>query len=163
MSRPHDILIAPMRVPDDLLEARSIFSEYMRSLDIDLSYQDADTELAQLPGKYAEPDGVVLLARDGAGQVVGCAALRPLGIEGACEIKRLYVRPAARGLDLGRRLAVEIIGRAKAEGYSAMYLDTLASMLAARRLYSGLGFYEIGPYYETPIAETIFMRLDLTR
>jgi putative acetyltransferase len=153
--------IIPARFPDDTATVRSLFAEYVDSLGIDLSFQNVAAELAELPGKYAPPAGALLIARDAQGQALGCVALRPLDQSGACEMKRLYVRPAARGLDLGRRLAEEIIAAARAAGHTHILLDTLAQMRAAQALYSSLGFRTIAAYYDNPLTGTVYMRLDL--
>ncbi len=120
--------IAPAHFPEDADVVRCLFEEYIDSLGIDLSFQDVAAELAGLPGKYASPHGVVLLARDDAGMPLGCVALRPWTQPGTGEIKRLYVRPAARGQALGRRLAEAVIDGARRTGYTRLVLDTLASM-----------------------------------
>lgn len=161
MSSPCTIDIAPARLPEDLALVRGLFEEYVASLDIDLSFQGIGTELAQLPGKYVPPQGVVLLARDLSEQAVGCVALRPWSRPGECEIKRLYVRPAARGQSLGRQLAAAVIVWAIQAGYRRVLLDTLGSMHAARRLYASLGFRSIPPYYDNPVPGTAYMALDL--
>ena len=145
--------------PHDLAACRDLFREYQRSLGIDLAYQGFDAELATLPGKYAAPRGRLVLARDG-NAILGCAALRPLE-GGECEMKRLYVRPTARGARLGRRLAETVIREARAIGYARMRLDTLPAMHDAQRMYERLGFRDTAPYYETPVAGTRFMVLDL--
>jgi len=119
------------------------------------------TELAQLPGKYAPPRGVILLARDSEGAVLGCVALRPWPRPGVGEIKRLYVRPCARGQALGRQLAEAAIAWAARAGYARVLLDTLASMAAARRLYAALGFHPVAPYYDNPLPGTLYMALEL--
>jgi ribosomal protein S18 acetylase RimI-like enzyme len=155
------LAIAPAHFPDDAGVVRELFAEYIDSLGIDLSFQDAAAELAGLPGKYAPPGGAVLLARAAAGQVQGCVALRPWTSPGTCEIKRLYVRPAARGQALGRQLAEAVIELARQTGYTRMLLDTLATMHAARRLYAELGFRPVAPYYDNPLPGTAYMALDL--
>jgi ribosomal protein S18 acetylase RimI-like enzyme len=143
--------------------AREIFRDYAASLAIDLCFQGFEAELAGLPGDYVEPGGVLLLAYvDGA--LAGCGAMRALpevDHANACEMKRLYVRPAFRGFGLGRRLAQELLDRATAAGYSAMLLDTLDEMESARELYASLGFVEIAPYYYNPIPGAHYLKADL--
>lgn len=155
------IRIVSARFPDEAALVRQLFMEYIDSLGVDLTFQDVERELADLPGKYAPPDGTILIARDGAGDVVGCVALRPLPLPGACEIKRLYVRPRARRQNLGRRLAEEIVSAARAMGYTRALLDTLPSMRAAQELYASLGFRPTEPYYRNPVPGTIYLALDL--
>jgi len=154
-------MIMPAAGPEDMAAARALFEAYAASLPIDLDYQDFAGELAGLPGKYAPPRGALLLARDGAGQAIGCVALRPLPDAGSCEMKRLYVRPALRGTGLGRRLARTIIEQAQQAGYRAMRLDTLASMEGALGLYRSLGFVSVDAYYAPTPAGTVFMELPL--
>ena len=152
-------VIRPARFPQDLESVRAIFREYADGLGIDLCFQGFEDELATLPGKYAEPQGRVLLAEDD-GQALGCVAMRPL--EGAlCEMKRLYVRPAGRGRHLGRQLAAAICRAAKEGGYTRMRLDTLSSMQAAQQLYRSLGFERIAPYVFNPIEGAVYMEVDL--
>ncbi|MGA7776433.1 MAG: GNAT family N-acetyltransferase [Paraburkholderia sp.] len=147
--------------PRQLDEVRAIFREYAASLEIDLSFQDFEAELAALPGKYAAPRGRVLLAlNDGA--IIGCVALRPLDDDGVCEMKRLYVRPAGRGQQLGRRLATQVVQIANAAGYTKIRLDTLPSMRAAQDLYVSLGFRPIPAYVFNPVQGTQFLELDLS-
>jgi ribosomal protein S18 acetylase RimI-like enzyme len=143
--------------------ARSIFREYQQSLAVDLCFQGFEAELAALPGEYAAPAGHLLLALvDGA--VGGCGALRPCtesDYPNACEMKRLYVRPAFRGLGLGRMLAQALLDEARRCGYSVVLLDTLDDMEAARELYATLGFHEIPPYYYNPIPGAHYLKADL--
>jgi putative acetyltransferase len=144
-------------------EARAIFREYADSLGVDLCFQDFKAELASLPGEYIAPQGALLLATVD-GEVAGCGALRPLpecDYANACEMKRLFVRPAFRRFGLGRLLAQALLDRGLQAGYSAMLLDTLDDMEAARGLYASLGFEEIPPYYFNPIPGAHYLKADL--
>ena len=145
--------------------ARAIFLEYAASLPIDLGFQGFDAELAGLPGEYAAPHGQLLLAQsEDNGETLACGALRPLpdcDYANACEMKRLYVRPAGRGLGLGRLLAQALLDEARRAGYSVMLLDTLDEMEAARTLYASLGFVEIPPYYYSPVAGAHYLKAEL--
>lgn len=140
-----------------LADVKELFTEYEQSLDIDLDFQDFAAELETLPGKYAPPDGALLLAfLDG--QAAGCIALRKAS-EDISEMKRLYVREAYQGYGLGRQLARMIIDEARSRGYSYIRLDTVPSMQVAQHLYLSLGFYDIEPYVYNPIAGARFMEL----
>jgi putative acetyltransferase len=163
--------------------ARAIFRDYAASLSVDLAFQNFDRELANLPGEYAEPRGALLLALvDPTGttvaggapllqrasgrpaHVAGCCALRPLDAAdypNAAEMKRLYVRPAFRGLGLGRQLAEAILDAARSAGYACVLLDTLDDMESARALYEDLGFVEVPPYYHNPIAGSHYLKVEL--
>ncbi len=155
-----------LQAPDTpaLIDAtRALFTEYAGALGIDLCFQQFDTELAGLPGDYAAPQGGLLLAFVD-DELAGCGAFRPLpdaDYANACEMKRLYVRPAFRRFGLGRLLAQALIDGATQAGYSAMLLDTLDDMESARGLYETLGFTEVPPYYFNPIPGAHYLKVDL--
>ena len=149
------------RTPAEVGRARSLFIEYSERLGLNLCFQNFEEELAELPGRYAPPDGRLLLAVSSGQEAAGCVGLRKIG-DGVCEMKRLYVRPEFRGLGIGLAMAVHLIEEARSIGYAAMRLDTLpAQMAEALRLYRLLGFREIEPYYDNPVEGALFLELTL--
>lgn len=140
---------------------RELFLEYAKSLHFDLCFQSFDEELANLPGAYAPPSGVLFIAYWN-NEAAGCIALRKLENK-ICEMKRLYVKKNFRGKNIGKVLTDELIAKAVQLGYEKMRLDTVPSMQTAQKLYRELGFYEIPPYRENPVEGAICMELDLKR
>ncbi len=142
---------------------RTLFVEYATALNVDLCFQNFTAELQGLPGEYCTPRGGLLLATVD-GELAGCCGMRPLDsvdYTNACEMKRLFVRPAFRGLQLGRMLAERILDTARLAGYACILLDTLDDMESARALYQELGFEEIPPYYFNPIAGAHYLKAEL--
>ena len=147
-------------LPDEIDTVRELFKEYEAWLGLSLCFQNFAEELADLPGRYAPPEGRLLLVFDD-GEVAGCIALRPID-SSICEMKRLFLRPAFRGKRLGRTMIEHIINEARSIGYHRMRLDTIPGRMdQAIALYRSIGFKEIDPYYETPVGETLFMELVL--
>ncbi|MBN1930802.1 MAG: GNAT family N-acetyltransferase [Desulfobacterales bacterium] len=153
------IRIIEAHTPEEFLEAKALFYEYADNLGIDLVFQNFSHEMQHLELIYSPPKGILLLAEENHA-AIGCVALRPLD-DATCEMKRLYVKPSARGEGIGRALCEKVIEKAKEYGYMRMRLDTLSSMITAQKIYSGLGFKEIEPYYENPIENTVYMELIL--
>jgi putative acetyltransferase len=152
------LALFPASLPEHIEQVRSLFLEYGGSLGFSLCFQSFDQELKSLPGAYGPPGGLLLIAHS-AGHPAGCIALRKLD-EQVCEMKRLYVRPLARGRGLGRMLAERLIREARAMGYERMRLDTIQSeMTEAIALYRRLGFQEIAPYSAVPIKSALWMEL----
>ena len=152
--------IAPPAGATDLDAVRALFTEYAGSLGFSLSYQGFDAELAGLPGKYAAPDGALLLAKVD-GVAAGVVALRKLE-PGIAEMKRLYVQPAHHGRSIGRKLAEAVVATARALGYRRLRLDTISGKMdTAVKLYRSMGFVEIAPYYDSPVPGTTYLELVL--
>ena len=146
----------------EIQQVRELFGAYVAWLGINLCFQNYDKEVADLPGDYAPPSGRLLLALADDGEAAGCVALRDLG-NGVCEMKRLFVRPNFRGQRLGWQLAEMILAEARAIGYQHIRLDTLpGKMDRAIAMYRTLGFKDIAPYYNNPVAGAAFMELTLT-
>jgi len=145
--------------PERLNDVRALFEEYAAALGIDLCFQDFGTELDHLPGKYAPPAGRLLVATDDT-RLAGCVALRPID-DHACELKRLYVRPAYRGTGLGRKLAETVIAAARNIGYAKIRLHTLPVMKEAFQLYQSLGFVEDSSNQCDPVDGVKYMELEL--
>ena len=158
MSAPQ-VEISPARAAEDIASIGELFLEYAASIGVDLEYQGFSSELAGLPGQYAPPSGDLLIARVN-GAAAGCVALRRLD-QSTLEMKRLYVRPSARGAGLGKLLVEAAISIARQNGYAELRLDTLASMASAQKLYGALGFVEIPPYGNSFLPGTRFYSLPL--
>jgi putative acetyltransferase len=141
--------------PQDREALLDIWREFIASPSVSLDFQGNEAEFADLPGKYAPPGGLVLLAISAEG-VAGCVAMRRVD-EAICEMKRLYVRPAARGLGAGRLLAERLLAEARRAGYREMRLDVLAEFTQAQKLYQDLGFEEADPISFNPLPGTRFL------
>ncbi len=140
-------------------EVRLMLDEYEAELAVDLCFQKFSEERASLPGRYAPPTGVLLVACEKQA-IIGCGALRDLG-EGVCEFKRMYIRSPHRGKGLGRMILAELLSRARAMGYSIAKLDTLARLKPALALYESQGFRRTQPYNFNPEADIVYLELAL--
>jgi putative acetyltransferase len=159
-SAAQEFRITPAESAAQIAQVRELFLEYAKSLGFSLCFQGFDEELANLPGDYAPPEGRLFLAEYGE-QLAGCAALHRSGPQ-IGEMKRLYLRPAFRGKGLGRVLSEKIIAEARAIGYSKLRLDTVEPVMKnAVAMYRRMGFREVAPYRENPMAGTLYMELDL--
>lgn len=140
---------------------RELFREYEKELNENICFQSFEKELEDPLIKYRQPTGIVLLAywNDA---VAGCIALQALPETGACEMKRLYVRPEFRKHGIGRNLANELVEWAKTLGYSVMRLDTLPKLQAAVKMYYAMGFEDCEAYYNNPLEGVIYMKMPLS-
>jgi ribosomal protein S18 acetylase RimI-like enzyme len=149
MSAESDVIINLASGPADIAAVSALFREFAASLPIDLGPQGFEDELAALPGAYAPPRGALLLAKRG-DEALGCIAVKPLAPPAIGEIKRLYVRPAGRGLGVGKALVAAIMTAAERIGFEELKLDTLPHLTAAIGLYRAVGFSTIAPYGSHP-------------
>jgi ribosomal protein S18 acetylase RimI-like enzyme len=152
--------VTPARTAIELTSAAALFRAYAKVLPVDLAPQGFSQELQSLPGPYAPPDGELLLAKRG-DHVLGCIALRPLE-PGTAEIKRLFVRPQARGAGVGKALVADAVKLAAERGYRTINLDTLPEMAAAIALYRSFGFAPIPPYGSHPYPGLVSLGKTLT-
>ena len=129
---------------DNMADVAALFREYAAYLGVAEVLPGFEDELATLPGDYVAPDGALLVAREGAA-TLGCIALKPLA---PCvgEIKRLYLRPEARGRGIGKALVAAVLERARQAGYREVKLDTMAHLTEAQALYRGFGFEPVAPF-----------------
>lgn len=159
-SRAAQFSILPVETPAQIEQARELFLEYAATLGFSLCFQGFEQELASLPGKYAPPEGRLLLA-ECAGQLAGCVALRKLET-GICEMKRLYLRPQFRGQGGGRLLADRVVAEGRQIGYQRMRLDTVEPRMGdAVAMYRKMGFKKIDPYTENTMEGVVYMELRL--
>jgi ribosomal protein S18 acetylase RimI-like enzyme len=140
---------------DQLNDAVNLFSEYANSLNISLDFQNFKEELNIISSMYGSPTGCLLLVYDN-NAAIACAAYRNIG-ESICELKRMYIKPAFRGKGIGQQLVEILCEKAKINGYRAMRLDTLDTMLPAIKLYHHNGFYNIPAYYHNPNTGVVYM------
>lgn len=147
--------IRPARFPEDSDAVLGIWREFIKNSPVNLDYQGYDAEFANLPGKYAPPRGCVLLA-DRDSEIEGCIALREVNHD-ICEMKRLYVRPHARGRGLGRILIEQSIVVARSIGYCEMRLDVQEKSVSARKLYADMDFVTAEPISFNPVPGAAFL------
>ena len=159
MMKIAEIRITEAVWPEDRAPIARLMREYVEALGADISFQDFEAEHVGLPGKYARPEGVVLIGWT-ADEAVGIVAYRPFERR-ICEMKRLYVLPRFRGTGLGRLLVEELVRDARSHGYRRMVLDTLPSMRPAQAVYGAMGFQPIPAYYDNPLPGVMYMALDL--
>ncbi|MGH9432297.1 MAG: PhzF family phenazine biosynthesis isomerase [Terriglobia bacterium] len=153
------VVIEPILTPSETALSKELFLEYAQSLNFILCFQGFERELAGLPGEYAPPSGILLLARV-QGKVAGCVAMRKLA-DGIGEMKRLYVRPEFRRNRIGKELVEAVFNEARRRAYQVMRLDTVPIMHEAIVLYRSLGFQEIPPYRQNPVPGALFMEIAL--
>jgi ribosomal protein S18 acetylase RimI-like enzyme len=142
-----------------LEQVKALIREYVAWLNVDLSFQHFEEEMASLPEMYAAPGGALFLAREN-GQPAGCVAVRRFD-NTTCEMKRLFVRDAHQGHGVGKALAAKAIEAGKKMGYHRMLLDTMANMRPAIELYTALGFQPIAAYYDNPISNAVYLSMML--
>jgi ribosomal protein S18 acetylase RimI-like enzyme len=147
-------MIRPARA-EDIPEVRAMLREYVAWIGLSLAFQEIEVEIETLPGAYDRPGGALLVAEDNH-RLIGMVALRRMDAA-ICEMKRLFVRSHARGRGLGKELVTHVLEEAHRLNYDEIRLDTLPMMGDAQALYASLGFEDIEPYYDTPIAGTRFM------
>jgi len=143
----------------DFEQGKILFQEYADSLDFDLGFQDFKKELDTIAQQYQKPKGALLLCLYESA-FIGCVAVRELS-ENTAELKRLYVRPAFRSLQIGKQLLERAIDTARDLHYEFIRLDTVPSQTKAQALYQHLGFYPIAPYRHNPVPGTIYMERKL--
>ena len=102
------------------------------------------------PAEMNPPNGQFIVGySDGA--AVCCGGIKRLDAE-ACEIKRMYVIPEARGQGVGRELLVALEDCARERGYKLARLDTGPKQPGARHLYESVGYAPIANYNGNPVA-----------
>src|SRR5687767_599436 len=109
------IKIIEVQTAAELTQVRGLFRAYFQFLaqedDLDISSQGIEDELASLPGKFAPPEGRLIMAVTSE-QPMGCAALRRIDGQ-VCELKRMFVLPQFRGQGVGKALARKLIQDAR--------------------------------------------------
>jgi len=172
-SRPRFALAASIEVlsreapPQTIATARALLLEYGSFVTeaegaAHFCFGKLQEEIDGLPETYLKQGGEMLVAHVD-GEAAGCVTYLSIStVVGSCEMKRLWVRPAFRGSELGERLVLNAIERAAQAGFDAMYLDTFpATMRSAFEMYLRLGFKRCGPYNDSAFEGIAFMRRSL--
>jgi len=159
MINAKNITIIKAATAADFQNGKQLFLQYIQSLDFELNFQDVDRELNEITREYNHPTGALLLAYDG-NNAIGCAGIRKIDDRRA-ELKRMFVDPAYRGLQLGPKLLQMALDEARQLGYRSIRLDTVPQMRSAIKLYQSAGLHEIEPYRFNPIAGAKFMEKEL--
>jgi ribosomal protein S18 acetylase RimI-like enzyme len=149
-----------IRIADDaasLDAARTLIRAHIHSSSTVHDAAAADKVVAALPAPYLAPTGALWVAWV-EGEALGCVALQEIG-PGTAELKRMYVRPQARGRGVGRRLTEHALAAARAQGYARLCLGTRTTAHAAQRLYASIGFRRIAPYRPIEFGDTWFYEL----
>jgi putative acetyltransferase len=133
--------------------------EYAAWLNINMSFQNFEQEMAQLESIYSLPKGLFWVVQEGV-QLVGCVGFKHLDVATA-EVKRLYVQPAFRGQKLSEKLMQVLLDTTRRLGYQRLVLDTVPQTAFAQTLYQRMGFTPIAQYYEGPTLATQFFELPL--
>jgi len=152
-------MILEATLPMDRERLLAVIHEYIAWLDMDLSYRGFDQEMTQFNELFTLPSGLFLMAEVD-GEIAGCGGLLRHSASTA-EVKRLYVRPAFRGMRLGEQLMMALMARARQLGFERLILDAVPQTVVAQALYRAIGFQEIEPYYANPVAGTKFLALSL--
>ncbi len=151
--------IITAKTKDHFSEAKVLFLEYAKELDVDLCFQGFDKELEEIAVQYNAPEGVLLLLTDN-DKNIGCVGLRKME-DGAAEMKRMYIKKDFRGKGLSKLLIEQLLQHAKGRKYKSVRLDTLPQMKEAVNLYISFGFKEIQPYRFNPVDGTKYMEKQL--
>ena len=144
---------------DKLNTIRQLFREYAAELNEDLCFQSFEAEVQDPLKKYVRSGGAIVLAYID-DEPAGCIAVMPM-TGGACEMKRLYVKPQYRKTGLGKELVALLLELAKQKGFSVMQLDTLEKLQPAIRLYEHFGFTNTSAYYHNPLPGVVYMQKEL--
>lgn len=145
---------------DCLEEVKRLVVDYSKELNRDLSFQGFDNELLNLKEKYTYPNGKIICCKTENDKVIGCVAYKKHS-DIRCELKRLYVMPEYRKFGIGKKLLESIVEEAKKDNYKEIVLDTIKPLQSAIKLYKKYGFKEIMSYYDNPLEDVIYMKLDL--
>jgi ribosomal protein S18 acetylase RimI-like enzyme len=155
--------------PELVAIARTLMTEYAALPHTSGRWTTAAADIAALPVPYVSPSGVLLVAvgsgSDGHiddASALGCGGLVALSTPGDAEIKRVYVRPSARGRGIGEAITVELMRMAETLGFTRIRLDTAPELTTAIRLYERLGFTHIPPYKAGLLADAVCMERSLT-
>jgi len=128
-----------MITPADAAAFQTLNEEWISGI---FTMEESDRKTLDDPfGAVVDRGGDVLIVRDGE-EIVGCVAIVP-GRDGAFELSKMAVTPAARGRGLGRRLVQAAVDRARELGAVTVFLGSSTKLPNAVHLYEAAGFQHV--------------------
>lgn len=147
------------QTPYDFEIAKSIARDYLKWLNLDLSFQDTENEFKDFNHIYGSPHGVFIIA-EVSGEIVGGVGARRFNVE-ICEMKRLFVYESFRGRGIAKKLCEELFVLTQSLSFKKIRLDTIPRLNSANELYENLDFIDIPPYCDNPLSGARYMERDI--
>ena len=117
----------------------------------------SDPNLSRLSEIYHTVGNQYWIAENEEGKIIGGVGIGKLaGVEGVCELQKMYCLPETRGTGISHKLIDKALTYAK-KYYTRCYLETLSNMVSAQKFYEKYGFIKS----DEPIVKTEHFACDV--
>jgi putative acetyltransferase len=147
--------------PGDEPAVRAVVYSTLREYGLAPDPATIDADLEDIARSYLDRGGAFRVLVSPAGEIVGCGGLYPLDDEEA-EIRKMYLRPEARGQGLGRVLFRDLLQHARERRFERVVLETASVLKEAIALYRSHGFVPVRRAHMARRCDQAYV-LDLTR